>query len=216
MTEKDDVRLPFNSIASSLTKNLGRLPVISEKSWTCGQSSSINVYIAATRNLMGEKGNWKDFCDVLTIQESVKEMNQAYRELIPYGTTPTKELNEKWFESGAKDRAPKSSDFSNRDRYFHWYCGRLEDLVSLSKGSYAVGNRISLADVLIYNLFRERLRDEESPKTLPSYRREPFGDYETTTRILRASYPKLCKICDLVGDHPGVKKWLSMRGVQRF
>ena len=146
-------------------------------------------------------------------------MNQAYRKLIPYGTEPTKELNTKWFESGAKDRAPKSSDFSNRDRYFHWYCGRLEDLVSLnnkSTGGYAVGNRISLADVLIYNMFREHLRDEEALKTLASYRREPFGDYETTTRILRTSYPKLHKICDLVGDHPGVKKWLSMRGVQRF
>ena len=104
--EKDDPRLPFSSVASSLTKNLGRLPVISTESWTCGQSGSINVYVAATRDLMGEKGNWKEFCDVLTVQvrffsssssslkqqqqqqqqqqESIKEMNQAYRKLIPY------------------------------------------------------------------------------------------------------------------------------------
>ena len=68
VTDEDDPRLPFDSIASSLTKNLGRLPVISTNSWTCGQSSSINVYIAATRDLMGEKGNWKEFCDVLTVQ----------------------------------------------------------------------------------------------------------------------------------------------------
>ena len=66
--EKDDPRLPFSSVASSLTKNLGRLPVISTESWTCGQSGSINVYIASTRDLMGEKGNWKEFCDVLTVQ----------------------------------------------------------------------------------------------------------------------------------------------------
>ena len=235
--EDEDTRLPFDKISSTLSKNLGRLPILTTGSWTCGQSASINVYIAAVRrlsislaqpkikkitptreqnnDLMGEKGNWKEFCDVLTIQESIKEMNQAYRKLIPYGTVPTKELSTKWFETGAKDRAPKHSDFSNRTRYFNWYAGRLEDIVSLSS-SYAIGKTISLADVLIYNMFRERLGEDEALETLPKYRREPFGDFDTTNRILRTSYPKLSKICDLVGDHPGICKWLKMRGVQRF
>ena len=44
----------------------------------------------------------------------------------------------------------------------NWYMGRIERLVGTS--GFAVGSKISLADISFYNIFGETLLDSEAPE----------------------------------------------------
>ena len=46
---------------------------------------------------------------LLAVQEHVKEMMTAYRKVVPYGSAPTEELNEKWFGAGGASEARRRS-----------------------------------------------------------------------------------------------------------
>ena len=59
-----------------------------------------------------------------------------------------------------------------------WYMKRLETFLG---DGYAVGGKLSLGDLLIYNKFAEHLTDAELPRPeFPASRRFPFGDKAAT------------------------------------
>ena len=108
--------------------------------------------------------------------------------------------------SGPADGAKRSA------RNLVWYAGRLEKLVG---DGFAVGGKLSLADVLLYNHFADSLTPEQCTGELPAHRREPFASLERTNAML-ARHPRLSACIASVAAHPNVKKWMAERGPQGF
>lgn len=80
---------------------------------------------------------------------------------------------------------------------------------------YAVGGKLSLADVLLFNALADSLTAEDAKGELPAHRREPFSSLARTNAAL-AQHPRIAKIVANVGAHANVQKWLAMRGKQGF
>ena len=131
-------------------------------------------------------------------------------DIVPYGEAPTAEALDKWFLAGSTDvtgTAVRSSE-----RYLQWWAGRIE--ASLDGNGFAVGSKLSLADVLLYNVFAEHLKPEERGE-LPPHRAEPFGSKERTDAFL-AKYPKIKASVAAVANNANAQKWWATRGKQGF
>ena len=100
-----DGRFGSPADAGDLTANLGRMPLLRCKEGSIGQSSAINFYLATELGLMG-KSTYEQ-AQILAMQEHLKELKAANRELLPRGAVPSEDYNEKWFEGGAE--RPRSS-----------------------------------------------------------------------------------------------------------
>lgn len=195
-----------------LSWNLGRMPLLRAGSESVGQSAAINFYVASECGLNGS--NNMQAAQILSISEHLKEMKQKYGTLAPYGVEPTTEVLDSWFDTGATDASPAPADGSARDtRFLGWWMGRIEAVVG--SGGIAVGDKISLADVLIYNTFAEHLKDDEAAEGVAKFRREPFGSKARTDAALE-KHPKLKAICESVAANESIQKWLGSRGVQGF
>jgi len=135
----------------------------------------------------------------------------AWRVLCPWGAEPTKENLDTWFDSGATDATGPADGSARATRYLKWYSGRIENTIG---NGFAVGNKLSLADVMIHNVYAEVLKEHERGE-LPGYRCEPFCDLARTEVIL-SNYPKISASCAAVSSNTHVQKWLSTRGPQGF
>ena len=204
-------RAAYNDIKDTLASNLGRMPVCATPAGDVGQSAAINYYLATELGLMGAGA--LEGATIVSIQEHLKEMGQAYRKLVPYGKEPSAEANDQWFDGGAEDASPAPADMKNRDRFLKWYAGRIEAVVG--GGGFAVGASISLADVLLFRAFGECLSDAQATDTVKPWSKEPFGSKARTDKVL-AGTPKLRAIIAQVAANPGVARWLAERGVQGF
>lgn len=119
----------------------------------------------------------------------------------------------KRFNEGALDTTGPADRSGQSTRYFQWWSGRIE--IVLNNTGYAVGNSLSLADVLIYNVFAEYLEESQAVEGLPAHRREAFSDKVRTNAGLEKC-PKIKASCDAVASNENIKKYLSTRGVQGF
>lgn len=201
----------FNAPPEGLEQNLGRMPVVTVGDESFGQSGAINFVVASECGLMGS--STFDAGHILSISEHIKEMSQAFFKLVPWGTEPTAEKMDSWFDGGAKDLTGPADREGASTRYLSWYAGRIE--AALGSGGYAVGDKLSLADVLIYYAFAETLADDQAGPDFPAFRKEPFGNKARTDEML-ARHPRLKASCDAVASNENVQKWLRERGVQGF
>jgi glutathione S-transferase len=186
------------------------MPLLTVGDASVGQSGAINFYLATEFGLMGS--STLEAAQILSISEHIKEMMAVFRTVVPYGQEPTEEALEKWFNSGATDRTGPADGASRSSRYLMWWMGRIEE--TLGSNGFAVGTKLSLADVLIYETFSEFLKDEEAG-SLPSFRRECFCSKAKTDALL-AKYPKLQASSMAVASNANLQKWLSIRGPQAF
>lgn len=211
-TEKNPRALEYKSISETLTCNLGRMPVLQVGEQSIGQSAAINFYLATVSGLMGEGAI--EAAQIISLQEHLKELVASLRAKIPYGKEPTEEELDAFFLGGSNDKSPAPADMSTRsERRLPWWLSRIES--ALGDKGYAVGSKLSLADVLLYNTFAEVLKDDEAVEGLPQWKREPFYSKERVDKAL-ADCPKIRASCAAVAAHPNVQKWLGMRGVQAF
>jgi len=206
----------YSLLKDKMNSNLGRMPVMSAEGSFIGQSCAINYYVAKSLGMMGSSD--LEAAQIISIQEHLRECNLAFRNLIPYGSEPTEDQLNTWFDTGATDSSGPADMKTRSTRYLKWYVGRIENVVG--DDGYAVGGKLSLADLLIYNLFAETLLEEEAADNVKEvkWRRQPFCDLERTNKALIAA-PNLAKICKNVRNNPGIKKWLETRGEtnkQRF
>eukprot|EP01031_Cornospumella_fuschlensis_P041240 gene41240-50332_t len=197
----------YNESTGNLTNNLGRMPVLEIGDQSVGQSAAINYYLATELGLMGS--NTLEAAHIIGIQESVKEMNEAYRKLVPWGTEATPEVLKQWFSEGATDTTGVAVRETQSHRYATWFLGRIEN--TLDNNGFAVGNKLSLADVLLFFVLGETLDAAQAPD-LPQYRREPWGSLERVNELL-ARHPKVRASVEAVRNHPNVQKWRASRGV---
>ena len=180
-------------------ENCGRMPVIYENGKAIGQSGAVWRYIARRENLMGADNIQAGQIDGLV--ETIKELNDAYYKLFPYGNTfddaKKEELRNTFFNHEATGRT---------DRYAKWFVGFIEQVVG--DNGFAVGDNFSLADVVLFQRFGDVATNLGAVG-------EPFGSLEQTNAFLK-NYPKVAKIVANVASNPNIQKWLAMRGDQGF
>jgi glutathione S-transferase len=203
----------FSEIPDSYEANLGRMPCLKLGEESLGQSGSINFYLATELGLMGSSSF--EAAKILSIQESLAEMFRSWYTIISFGVAPTEADWDKWFTSGATDTEGKACREDSSQRYAIWYAGRIEKLLNNAATGYAVGDKLSLADVLIYNIFAGELKPAETGEDVPAYRTVPFGNKERTDAFLEA-YPNLRASIAAVASNENIQKWLATRGVQYF
>lgn len=187
------------------------MPVADVGDASIGQSAAINHYFAAENGLLGN--NNLEAAQIIAVSEHLKEMMTAFRTVVPYGTDPTPEALEKWFDTGATDVTGPAVGADRATRFLKWWMGRIEAV--LGTNGFAVGNKLSLADVLIYNVFGETLREEEAKEGVPAWRRGPMTDAARVEAAL-ATHPRIKASVDAVANNANIQKWLSIRGVQGF
>lgn len=197
--------------AECLTANLGRMPIAEIGDTSIGQSGAITFYFAAEYGLLGD--NNLEAAQILAISEHLSEMLTAFRTVVPFGSVPTPESLEKWFETGATDITGPAVGADRSTRYMKWWLGRIEAV--LGNNGFAVGNKLSLADVLMYNIFGETLRDEEAKESAPIWRRTPMSDAAHVEAAL-AAHPKIKASVDAVANNVNFQKYLRIRGPQGF
>lgn len=195
----------------NLEQNLGRMPLVSIGDESVGQSGAINFLIASECGLMGS--STMDAAHILSISEHLKEMYQAYFKLVPFGVTPSDEDLDKWFNEGAKDVTGVADRAGQPTRYLSWWMGRIERV--LGSDGFAVGGKLSLADVVLYYAFYETLADDQCAPDFPQQRKEPFGSKARMDALL-AEHPRVKASCEAVASHENIKKWREIRGVQGF
>jgi glutathione S-transferase len=201
----------FSAPADGLESNLGRMPVATIDGKSVGQSAAVNFFIASECGLMGTSSY--EAAMIISTAEHLKEMMQAYLKIVPWGTQPSEETSDMWFNTGATDLEGPADRGGMDTRYLTWWAGRIEK--TLGDAGYAVGNQLSLADVLIYYIFSETLADDQCPPDFAQHRKEPFGSRARTEAFL-AKHPKLKASCDAVANNENIKKWRDVRGMQHF
>lgn len=195
--------------------NLGRMPcIVTETGEQIGQSGAINFFIASRCGLVGD--SMTETGKILSIAEHLKEMNTVWRNLVPYGTHPTEEVLKMWFSEGASDvtKGTNAVMKDKKERYFKWFAGRIEN--TLDNHGFAVGHRLSLADVLIYNLLAETLaKDQRKDENVPDSGCEPFTSLAMVNEAIK-DLPKIKESIVKVMENKGAQKWWAERGVQYF
>jgi glutathione S-transferase len=176
-----------------------------------GQSTAIYLYLALENDLAGD--SHFQTAQILSIFEHVKEMTTAYRNLVPAGTEPTSDALHQWFHDGAKDVTGTADSSLRSSRYSHWWMGRIEQ--ALDHSGYAVGNKLSAADIALYYSFAEELKSNEASESFPQWRREPFGSKALVDEALK-NYPKIKASVEAVAKNVNFQKWLDLRGPQGF
>jgi len=207
----------YDLVKDKMDCNMGRMPVMSQDGKFVGQSVAINYYIAKQTGMMG--ANDFEAAQIISLQEHLRECMESFRKLIPYGNTPAEDELNTWFDTGATDSNGPADMKARKSRFLKWYVGRIENCITGSDG-YAVGSDLSLADLLIYNMFAEVLAEGEAADSVKGvkWRREPFASLERTNAALKSA-PKIQRICETVRASPGIKQWLNTRGEknkQRF
>jgi len=195
--------------AENLECNLGRMPTVAvANQGAIGQSLAQYFYVASTCGLLGSSPFEAAKC--LEIAEHLKELKTEWYKVVPYGTEPSQEQFDKWFIGGGNDTTGPAG--SRGERYLTWYMGRIEAALTGTNG-FAVGWKISLADVLMYNTFAEHL--EESESSMPEDKRYPFNSKARMEEAL-AKYPKIAASCKKITEHAGAAQYLKTRGPQGF
>eukprot|EP00009_Paramoeba_aestuarina_P000583 CAMPEP_0201506456 /NCGR_PEP_ID=MMETSP0161_2-20130828/359_1 /ASSEMBLY_ACC=CAM_ASM_000251 /TAXON_ID=180227 /ORGANISM="Neoparamoeba aestuarina, Strain SoJaBio B1-5/56/2" /LENGTH=255 /DNA_ID=CAMNT_0047900543 /DNA_START=90 /DNA_END=857 /DNA_ORIENTATION=- len=196
-----------------MSANLGRFPLLSvEGKGTIGQSLAIWYYVASECGFLG--ANAWETAQIISVAETLKETMDTFRKAVPYGEDPKPEAVDKWFSEGSNDLTGRANMEGRANRQLHWFMGRLENLIPGENG-FAVGGKLSLADVLIYNAFAEHLDDDQASEAVKPYGKGPYTDLKRTSEEL-AKHPKLKAICDNIAGNANFQKWRKERGVQNF
>lgn len=196
-----------------LDANLGRLPCLDVKTGgvttTVGQSKGIYHYIASTSGLLGSSP--LEAAQITAFVEHITEMNTFASKVVPWGTVPTEESFAALFDDAtASDYTGPAVGANSAKRNVLWYTGRMENIVG--SNGFCVGNKLSLADVLLFVRFGDVLPEAGNEKVTM---REPFGSLAHTTKLL-AAHPNIKKIVANVAANANVVKWLATRGPQNF
>jgi glutathione S-transferase len=187
------------------------MPVLTVGDESVGQSLAIYFFLALENGLAGS--NNLEAAQVLSIFEHVKEMNTAYRQVVPNGSEPTTEGLEKWFDAGATDVLGVADSSVRSTRFMKWWMGRIEQ--SLDTEGFAVGSKLSAADIALYYAFAEELLENEAPADFPQWRREPFGSKIRVQAALE-SHPRIRASIRAVANNENFQRWLGARGAQQF
>lgn len=202
-----DHRAPWEIDLGSM--NCGRVPLMKHNGEYIGQTAAIERYVAQVSGCFGV--NDIEAAKIDSISQTVKEMKGAYLRLASYpgphaekDEKKRKELLDTWFDTPAPE-GTKKEDMAKR--MVRWWLRNIEAVVG--GDGFAVGNKLSMADALLYNVLGEfdPLADDVDASAYV------FGNKARTDQLV-AEYPKVAKIVANFAAAPGVKKYLETRGKQ--
>ena len=170
-----------------LAANLNRVPILQLDDVQIGQSKAIERYIAKKCNLMGSNDEESALIDC--IAEHVRDIKDRFVKVVseagkirsPERTAATK----KWLTDGEYSQWLAKLEASLPHHPHH-------------TKDYAVGNRLTYADISIWHLVCEFYEDKEASKAAAR------------------QFKRVDKIAQLVSDNPDVKKWLAERPQTKF
>ena len=93
-----------------------------------------------------------------------------------------------------------------------WFLGRLNHV--LPDTGFSVGNKLSLADILLWKSFADEATAPEG-QDVPASRLQPYGSSALMKEAL-AKFPKVQKVIDNMCNNEKLKKYLEKRGPQAF
>jgi glutathione S-transferase len=157
--------------------------------------------------------NHLEAAQIISIGEHLKELSAAYATIVPRGSEPTEDQLNTWFDTGSTDASGAADRAGYATRYLQWWLGRIEN--SLGSKGFAVGDKLSLADLYLYNALAEHLSEEQAKEGLSASRKAAFASKERTDALV-AKYPKIQASINAVAANANHQKWLSIRGVQGF
>ena len=172
---------------------MNRVPLlITESGARIGQSKAIERYLAKRYDLVGTSPEEEAIIDC--IAENVRDIKEKWGKIRAIGGMMNKQSEEKeaamkkWFEEGELADWLKKLELS---------------LPGLNKATtgYAVGNKLSYADLCIWNLLSDTF--EEKHKVF-------------VHKALQDSCPHLTSIVSRVSELPSLRSWLSSRPVTMF
>ena len=92
-----------------------------------------------------------------------------------------------------------------------WHLGRIQQVVG--NAGFAVGDRLSLADVLLFCALGDTLAADRAKGALPHWKREPFGDADRTAKVLKR-FPRIAAC--VASAEKAAAGWLKHRPAQEF
>ena len=162
-----------------------------------------------TGGASGLGANAAEAAAIFAFVSHFKELSDAWQALVPFGTAPTEAALATFFDEKAATDYTGSADMASRTkRNFCWFAGRMENLVG--KGGFAVGSKLSLADVLIFRFFGDVVRPGPENEKMRASQREPF---ESLARVVKAlaKCPKLQAIVENVRGNAKLAAYLAAR-----
>mmetsp|Transcript_146459 Transcript_146459/g.467871 ORF Transcript_146459/g.467871 Transcript_146459/m.467871 type:complete len:285 (-) Transcript_146459:70-924(-) len=168
--------------AGKMEVAMGKVPVLGAGDFSLPQSKAIERYLANKFGMMGstpEEAAWVD-----AVGEHVRDINTAYGSKGLFGMKDAekkKEIQAKWFGEELPVMLKKL------------------DVALPGSDGFAVGSKISYADVLIFRLFKDTYTEAETG---------PAGVGE--------GCPKLQAIAKTVGSNANMQKWMEERPKTMF
>jgi glutathione S-transferase len=163
--------------------NLDRVPVLEVDEIKLGQSRVIERYICACCSLLGS--TQEEAAIIECIAENICNIKDQWIRLQTPAATDKQFQIEKWFQSGEMvqwlERLEKSLPLKHAEEESHWF---------------AVGNRLSYADIAIWQLLRDYFPIDKSTIKL----------YEKQAKCFRLS-----KVADKVSEMSRLKTYLQQR-----
>jgi len=169
--------------------------LITESGTRIGQSKAIERYLAKRYGLVGASSEEEAIIDC--IAENVRDIKDKWSKIRAIGGMMNKQSDEKdaamkkWFEEGELAEWLKKLELSLPNANTN----------KSATSGYAVGNKLSYADLCIWNLLEDTF--EEKHKVF-------------VQKSLQDSCPVLSSIVKRVGENPSLQSWLSSRPVTMF
>ena len=174
---------PLDKERGLFKQNLDRLPILEHAGMSIGQSKTIERYVARDLGMYGK--NMAESWRIDAFGEHVRDAKDAWAKVRgnPFAPPDDEQIakKEKWY----------NEDMTK-------WCERLEKVIENGEEGFVVGDKLSLADVVLYVTMTQTFDD--------SARAEKA----------RESCPKMNRVIENVGNLPGIKSWLTSRPENRF
>ena len=160
--------------AGKMDISMGKVPVLDVGDFSLPQSKAIERYVARKIGMMGSTPEEEALVDAMA--EHVRDINDAYRRKGTFFMKDAEkkaELNKQWYEEELPPILKKL------------------DMALPGSDGFAVGEKVSLADVAIFKLLKDT--------------------YDVDVSDAYDSCPKLKAIVSNMEKNDGMKKWLEER-----
>lgn len=180
----------YRKLNGDFAVNMDRLPVLEvDEDLVLGQSQSIERYIAAKCNLLGNNDEERAMIDC--IAENVRDIKEKYatiRRNVHKSGHENNHESDKWFKEGGG---------------LQEWLDKLEKSLppTASVDSYSVGNKLSLADISIWHLLHDHFHHQ----------------LDVVRRLERSS--KRCRLTHIaakVAEESAVMTWVAGRPDTKF
>jgi prostaglandin-H2 D-isomerase / glutathione transferase len=183
------VRNEFDDDKASgkLWRSTGKLPFLEVGGHVISQSKSIERYLAKRFKFMGETDEEAALID--SYCEYIRDFKTAYQDVRKAENKD--EAMKKWFSETLPEKLSSFEKILCENTDFQSIPSKIKSILKNVK--FSVGNKLSLADIVIYSFLVDFFDDKESVK-------KSFENYKMLTTIVNT-----------VGENRHIKKWVENR-----